>query len=269
MKVSVICLTRSINTLLRTCIQTFIDHNDKSNYHFHIADTGSPKEDIESFRNHFTGVINFTLHEDVKYNFGTNCNFLVDNSTEPILYFLNDDIEFKDNLPDTMLRWTVSSNNYGAIGCVMRYGNGTIQHVGQLIFSSQRNSLGWEMSHAFLKFEDLPEKVSSQIAIKAFGITGGNLMVTREHFLQAGKFNPAYEHCFEDVELNIKLLAMGKVNVCIINDDKMNRLECIHYESVTRREQGQLNPHRNDVLRLHECIRNNLTVIKPYMMELK
>lgn len=269
MKVSVICLTRNINTLLKTCIQSLIDHNDKSNYHFHIADTGSSPEDIQKFHDHFSGKIDYTLHDNVKYNFAKNCNWLVQNSSEPILYFLNDDIEFRNNLPDNMLKWVQSSDKFGAVGCVMRYPNGTIQHAGQVIFKSYRNPLGWEVSHAFLKHDDISVAFSKQIAVKAFGITGGNLMITRQTFNEAGTFNEGYEYCFEDVELNVKLLANGKINVCVINDENMKRLDCIHHESLTRREQGQQNPHRNDVLRLAECIKQNYNFISPYMMELK
>ena len=54
------------------------------------------------------------------------------------------------------------------------------------------------------------------------------MMVTKNAFIKAGMFNEKYRHCFEDVELNIKLKSIGLKNFTNSN--------CVayHIESKTR-----------------------------------
>jgi GT2 family glycosyltransferase len=55
-------------------------------------------------------------------------------------------------------------------------------------------------------------------------------MIRKNTFINAGMFNENYNECFEDVELNMKLVTMGYKNYC------HSDLVAYHYESQTRNQ---------------------------------
>ena len=60
------------------------------------------------------------------------------------------------------------------------------------------------------------------------GNTGALLMIRKKLFELCGGFNEKYISCFEDVELNLRCILLGYVN---ITD---NQSVAYHYESLTR-----------------------------------
>jgi len=59
------------------------------------------------------------------------------------------------------------------------------------------------------------------------GNTGALMLTSKKLFLEIGKFNEAYQDCFEDVEYNIQCLLKNKHNA-------YTPLKARHFESQTR-----------------------------------
>ena len=81
------------------------------------------------------------------------------------------------------------------------------------------------VTHYWMRQHDtkMPDFVS-------FGNTGAFMLVRKSDFDRLGGFDQGYKHCFEDVDLNMKMLAEGKLNVTC------GSVSAWHFESQTRRK---------------------------------
>lgn len=83
------------------------------------------------------------------------------------------------------------------------------------------------------------------------GNTGAFMMIRRKDFIDAGKFDESFQHCFEDCVLNWKMLIAGKLNVTCAS------VSAIHSESATRKQQMS----RDDVLKMKSFFNENFQKI--------
>ena len=113
----------------------------------------------------------------------------------------------------------------GTVGCRLHFEDNTIQHDGILIFKKKEGNR-LQLSHFNLKnyynyFNNTKEVI---------GNTGGLMLIRKNVFENIGLFNENYLSCFEDVELNVKLVSTNLKNyVC-------GKCVAYHYESQTRKE---------------------------------
>ena len=78
------------------------------------------------------------------------------------------------------------------------------------------------------------------------GNTAAFLMMRKADFEAAGGFNEGYECCYEDVELNFRVLMdLVKHNVTI------NSVQALHHESSTRKQAFG----KNDFMKLAEFVK--------------
>ena len=81
------------------------------------------------------------------------------------------------------------------------------------------------------------------------GNTAAFVLISKSLFKDVGMFNEKYMECLEDVELNLACVLKGRIN-CLAGN-----AVGYHYESITRKTDGQLNPQ--DWQLLVGYIRNN------------
>ena len=121
--------------------------------------------------------------------------------------FMNDDVVLIDDCITHCLKAVEADEKVGTVGCKLLYPDSKIQHAGQLLVTKD-DGVFCGVTHYLLKRHDaeLPDFVS-------FGNTGAFLLVRKADFDRLGGFDQGYKHCFEDVDLNMKMLAEGKLNV--------------------------------------------------------
>jgi len=78
-------------------------------------------------------------------------------------------------------------------------------------------------------------------------------LIPRALFETIGGFNPAYERCLEDVELNLMCIKNQKINYWVGN------AVCYHFESQTRQDKGMIT--RNDYETLVRFLENNQAIV--------
>jgi GT2 family glycosyltransferase len=227
-KMAVIIPTKGKVDMLLNCVNSFYQYCNSDLFDIYIADTGSTNEEKDWIRNNILNMGNIKLLEFDYYNFAKINNEVVKNhigDEYEFLLFCNNDIKLLNNVVYGMLKTFKEKLKTGTIGCRLHFEDNTVQHDGVRIFFNQKNnSLG-------LTHYGLGNYFNYTISNKnGIGSTGALLGVRRKSFINAGMFNEDYNNCFEDVELNLKLIILGFENVFD------GSLVAYHYESQTRKE---------------------------------
>lgn len=265
-KVAVIIPTKSKVDILFKCLDSFREKSKYQNYKIYIADTGSNDNEIVSIENYIDNN-DFKKYELIRYdyyNFAKINNDVVNNHIDKdteLLLFCNNDIELVNDALSIMVEhYTKHKHEVGTIGARLHYPNKTIQHAGIRLLINRENRLFIDNkgSKSFYNYE--PREV-----INIFGNTGAFLLVPKHQFLNVSGFNEKYNECFEDVELNIKQILNGKLNIFC------GTAVCIHHESLSRdknykeEEKNDFNktlaPFINNLLNTNEKIRKFLHMI--------
>jgi O-antigen biosynthesis protein len=161
---------------------------------------------------------------DVPFNFSRINNFGVARSGGAYLLFLNNDTEALT--PDWMAAMVEQAQrpSIGAVGAKLLYPDGTVQHAGVI------TGIGGVAGHAHK--HAAPESGGYFNTLRTTNnysaVTGACMMVRREAFARAGGFDETLAVAFNDVDLCLKLRALGLYNVYLAH------VELIHHESKSR-----------------------------------
>ncbi len=229
-KVTVIIPHIHKNELLFKCIDSLIESTVYNNYEVIVADTGSSNKVIKEIKEKYNDNTRIRLVEYDYYNFAKINNDVVKNhvskDTELIL-FLNNDVEFLSDC-DVLTNYVnglKSFNNAFSIGCRLYFGiDKPLQHAGMFAYISKEKS--FEITHYGLQTY---YKYHNKL-VNLIGSTGACLMVRKNVFEKLGMFNEGYTSCFEDVEINMKSIVNGHINLFDGNS------VALHKESQTRNE---------------------------------
>jgi GT2 family glycosyltransferase len=224
-KVAVIIPTKSNLEMLFKCIDSFYEHCDDSMFDIFIADTGSSEEEKNEIRKKYLNN-NVNLIEYDYYNFPKINNDVVKNyigNEYEFLLFSNNDIILLNNVIYEMLRTFKTNIKTGTVGVRLHYEDNTIQHDGIFIYLNQKYrtiTVTHKNKHSYYNY--------SKDITPVIGNTAALMMVRKDMFTNIGMFNEIYEHCWEDVDLNLRIKLKGFNNV--INSNCV----AFHYESKTR-----------------------------------
>lgn len=227
-KMAVIIPTKGKVEMLFDCINSFYQNCNSNLFDIFIADTGSTIEEKEWIKTNIKNLGNVKLIEFDYYNFAKINNEVVSDyigEEYDFLLFCNNDIKLLNNVVYGMLKTFKEKPKTGTIGCRLHFEDNKVQHDGiKLFYTEKYNNLG--LTHYGLG-NYFNYTTSSKSIV---GSTGALLGVRRKSFINAGMFNEVYTNCFEDVELNLKLIILGFENIYD------GSLVAYHYESLTRKE---------------------------------
>ena len=164
------------------------------------------------------------LRYDVPFNFAAINNYAARHTGATYLLFLNNDTEVLT--PDWLeaLAEQAQRPSIGAVGAKLLYPDGTIQHAG--VVTGIGGTAGHVHKHAdggAGGYFNILRTVNNYSAL-----TGACLMVRREAFERAGGFDEALGIAFNDVDLCLKLRALGLYNVylphvVLVHDESRSR----------------------------------------------
>ena len=243
-KVAIVIPNKNNFLILKDCVDSFFRFCDTEIFDVFIADTGSTDEEKQKIKNYIQEKINIKLIEYDYYNFSKINNHVVKNflndSHEHIL-FCNNDIKILNDVITGMLSVFEKNGQVGTVGARLHYEDNTVQHDGIFMgVHKKNNSLG--VGH-----HNIRSYYNYSLNTKeSFGNTAALLMIRKNVFVNCGMFNENYISCFEDVELNAKVLISGFKNYTCSN--------CVayHYESKTR------DLENTKLEKLHKDYKNNL-----------
>lgn len=161
------------------------------------------------------------FHE--KFNFSKKCNLGALAAQSDILIFLNDDVVIDSRTNFQELVALAEKENVGAVGCVLTYPDGSIQHAGITLQSKKpRNALSGK------PLSDLDQLGTSPYEVSA--LTGACLVVSRDKFECIGGWDENLPNSYNDIDICLSLRESGLRN--IVNPG----MRLIHLEAQSRNE---------------------------------
>jgi GT2 family glycosyltransferase/LmbE family N-acetylglucosaminyl deacetylase/glycosyltransferase involved in cell wall biosynthesis len=223
-KVSIIIPTMGRLGLIQPCIESLLQITAWPNYEVVILDNGRGKypDGIAWLREK-----PFTVVEcNEPFNWARLNNIGVRHATGDLYLFLNDDIEITS--PDWLEQLVRQAlrPDVGAVGALLYYPNGALQHTGVLLVNYGGG--GIHLLHKRMPGESIYRQLHATVR-EVSANTGACLLVSREKFEQIGGFDEELAVVGNDVDLCLRLLDAGYRNVWT------PLCSLIHHESISRK----------------------------------
>jgi GT2 family glycosyltransferase len=226
-KVSIIIPTRNNGKVLKKCLNSILNKSSYSNYELIVIDNGSTDENTLKYLDCLKTQKNLkVLIYPEEFNYPMINNFGASHARGNHLLFLNDDTEvISSDWMESLIEHS-QMPDVGAVGALLIFPNGLIQHAGIVI--GMRGSA----SHAFYKCDAQSPGYFNLIKCvrNVSAVTAACLMIKAEIFAKVGGFNADFRLGLNDVDLCLRLLKMGLYNVYTPH------ARLVHYESMTRGE---------------------------------
>lgn len=223
-KVSIIIPTMGKLDLVRPCMESLLAVTAYKNYEVIILDNGRGKypEGIEYLRSK-----NFTVIEcNEPFNWARLNNTGVRHATGEIFLFLNDDIEITSaDWLEVLVREAIRPQ-VGAVGALLYYPNGALQHTGVLLVNYGGG--GIHLLHKRMPSDAIYRHLH-ETTREVSANTGACLMLCRTKFEEIGGFDEELAVVGNDVDLCLRLLDRGYRNLWT------PYASLIHHESISRK----------------------------------
>ena len=196
-------------TLTRNCLASLREHTRGYTFEVIVLDNASCDEtatELEPygkslFGSYFTAIV-FSENQ----NFGPACNAGAVVAKAPLLLFLNNDTVLTPGWAAPLLEALVNDASLGAVGPLLLYGNGTVQHLGVTY-----SPLGTR--HLYMRFPGNHPLIHTRRNLQF--ITAACMLMPKTLFVTCGQFFKGYRNGFEDTELCIHIRRQGKRLGCI------------------------------------------------------
>ena len=225
--VSIIIPTKNGYKDVQRCVSSIIEKTTYKNYEIIMADNGStdPKmhELYAEFEQQLPGRF-FVESIDIPFNFSTINNRAVKKAHGEYLLFLNNDTEVITENWLTLMVSFAQQERIGCVGAKLLYPNNTVQHAGVIL------GLGGVAGHGHYGYPhgDLGYFGRLAINVNYSAVTAACLLMKKADFDAVGGFEEAFTVAFNDVDLCLKVQALGRDNVWL------HEAELYHFESQTR-----------------------------------
>lgn len=237
--VSIIIPNKDNLKLLKQCMDSILEQTTYPYFEVIIVENGSTEKGLEEYYEDVCRINSEVkvVRWDKPFNYSGVCNFGAKKSKGDYLLFLNNDTEVVT--PDWMqaLLEHAQRPGVGMVGCKLVFPSRHIQHAGVVL--SETGPF-----HAFYG-QNPNTDIFTYIFINNIrncsAVTAACTMVDRKKFDKVGGFDTALRVTYNDVDLCLKMLKAGYVNVYT------PFCELVHYESMsvgkitsTDRDQSEL-----------------------------
>ena len=225
--VSIIIPTKNGYKDVQRCVSSIIEKTTYQNYEIIMADNGStdPKmhELYAEFEQQLPGRF-FVESIDIPFNFSTINNRAAKKAHGEYLLFLNNDTEVITENWLTLMVSFAQQERIGCVGAKLLYPNNTVQHAGVIL------GLGGVAGHGHYGYPhgDLGYFGRLAINVNYSAVTAACFLMKKADFDAVGGFEEAFTVAFNDVDLCLKVQALGRDNVWL------HEAELYHFESQTR-----------------------------------
>jgi O-antigen biosynthesis protein len=222
--VSVVIPFRDRVDLLSQCVGSILAKTTFPNYEILLVNNQSGELETDTYlRSLATQSGVRIIRYDKPFNYSRLNNFAAQHARGSIFIFLNNDTEVISADWMDQLAGDVSQPGIGAVGAMLYFADGTIQHGGVVV------GLNGLAGHLFSGLTDItipPAYLHLRREVSA--VTGACLAIRKNVFHEVGGFNERFRVTGNDVELGLRLRDYGYRNV-------MNpRVRLFHYEKSSR-----------------------------------
>lgn len=206
--VSIIIPTKDKVDFLIRCIDSILEKTTYENYEIIVVDTNSVEDTTRKYYEEIQNHPRIHIHywED-EFNYSSVNNFGVDHASGEYFIFLNNDTEIVT--PDWIegMLEHAQHDHIGAVGVKLLYPDDTIQHAGIGI------GLGGVAANLLALFPDNIKHYYKDVIKNTAAVTAACLMVSKKKFLEIGGFDASFKIAYNDVDLCLKLLEQGYLNL--------------------------------------------------------
>tara|TARA_R110002167_G_scaffold38417_2_gene119682 strand:+ start:4 stop:1947 length:1944 start_codon:yes stop_codon:yes gene_type:complete len=210
--------------LVKPCMESLLSVTGYRNFEVIILDNGRGKypEGIEYLRSKDFKVVEC----DEPFNWARLNNIGVRNASGELFLFLNDDIEIIDaDWLEVLVREAIRPQ-IGAVGALLYYPNGALQHTGVLLVNYGGG--GIHLLHKRMPSDAIYRHLH-ETTREVSANTGACLMVSRTKFEEIDGFDEELAVVGNDVDLCLRLLDKGYRNLWT------PYAKLIHHESISRK----------------------------------
>lgn len=224
--VEIIILNRNGAPHLERLLESFFACNTFQNYKITVIDHASSDASMRICRKWATRLPIFWQKRRRNYSFSESNNYSAFRSTADILFFLNNDIIFCQDILGPMVAY-ITSGKADIVGAKLQspplsllddsgedWSGQFIQHLG-VHFS-------WlAAERPFLPYEQPQSKASASFMTEAHrspAVSGGAMLIRRDLFTDCGGFHEGYYYGYEDVDLCLYAHATKGAEVVCAND---------------------------------------------------
>ena len=159
------------------------------------------------------------------FNFSAACNQGILSARNELVLLLNDDTEVDAGAIDAMAVH-FGDKTIGGVGALLRYPDGTIQHVGMVMDNAHplHPFVGWST-------EDT-QRYGGAVARDVISVTGACFMSRRSLLLALGAMSSQFPLSFNDVDLCLKIRRSGyrvivEPEATLVHRESFSRVACI------------------------------------------
>ena len=236
-QVTVIVPTRDRLRELKACLTTLLEKTTYPKFNAVVVDNGSVQEATLAYLEEVSQDRRVTIERDPReFNFSAINNQAAQGARGEVLCFLNDDTRIiSESWLTDMVRLALRPR-IGAVGAMLFYADGSIQHAGVVTGSGGARLAG----HPFRgqKPEEHPDNPRLHHVQNYSVVTGACLMVRREIFEAVGGFPEELSVCFNDVDLCLKIKEQGFRNIWTPHV-QLHHDENVSYAARGREEQAR------------------------------
>ncbi|WP_233523413.1 glycosyltransferase family 2 protein [Dyella solisilvae] len=223
--VSIVIPTRDRVELLRQCVDSILALTSYANYEIVIVDNQSSEAATLDYLDEVaTNPRVRVLQHAERFNYSRINNVAVASCSGDLVCLMNNDIEV---ITPDWLEEMVSHAlrpHVGAVGAMLYYPNGTIQHAGVI------TGVGGAAAHPYC---GMPKGYIGQMGRACLtqemsAVTAACLVVRRDVYLEVGGLDESFAVAFNDVDFCLRVRERGYYNIWTPFS------ELIHHESATR-----------------------------------
>ena len=202
-RVSVIIPVWNLWNMTEACLRSLSAHSAGENMQVVVVDnqsTDATVTELSPLGEALFGASFKAVRMPENVGFARGCNTGAQAADGELLFFLNNDTTLTPRwLPP--LREAMADPKVGAVGPLLLYPDGTVQHCG--IYITPFNAVGHLYEHLPGTFAAAHKNHPLQ------AITGAAIMLRKAEFEACGAFHESYRNGFEDIDLCFSLRARG------------------------------------------------------------
>lgn len=210
-KVSIIIPTKDKVELLEPCISSILEKTTYPNYEILIINNNSVEpETFEWFQQQQSRSVVRIIDANYEFNWSKLNNHGIRESNGEVYIFLNNDTLVISEDWIQRLMEKAQREDVGTVGGLLLYEDNTIQHAGVVI------GLGGWADHIFKGMKPNhfgSPYVSPMVTRNVTASTGACLAISKRTLDKIGLFNEEFIICGSDVEISLRSLEHGLVNI--------------------------------------------------------
>lgn len=233
----VVIPTHNQAALLRTCVESLFRTRETTPIDIVVIDHASDAPDARNYLANLSGLVTVMPYTG-PFHYARMNNLAVrrhGGDAETVLFLNNDTEAIRPGWLARMRSLAVRAD-VGAVGALLLYGDGRVQHAGAFLGFDGSATHAHTMVHAYLADGSRNPGYDGHLTAlrEVSAVTGACMMIRHTRFAEANGFDEALPIGFNDTDLCLRLRARG----WRILQDGQSVL--FHHESRTRRQFGQI-----------------------------